>query len=274
MIKEKHRAKRWLIIIGIVVSLLWLYPFYLIVTNSFKTQSEIFKNILGLPKAFTFENYPIAAQELDLGHSFLNSFLITVIALVVIIVCTSMAAYSLSRNTSKFSTGVYLFFAVGMLIPFQSIMIPLISIFGKMQMLNRTGLIIMYLGMASAQAIFLYYGALQSIPRSLDEAALIDGASKWQIFWKIIFPLLKPTTITVIVLDSLWFWNDYLLPSLVINRPGMYTIPLKMFYFFGTYSKQWALALAALFMAILPIIILYAFLQKYIIKGVADGAVK
>lgn len=274
MIREKSKKKTFLIIIGIVTSIIWLYPFYLIIVNSFKTQSEIFTNILGLPKKFTAENYPIAAEQLDLIRSFFNSAVITIIALVVIIICTSMAAYALSRNTSKLSTNIYLFFAIGMLIPFQSIMIPLITIFGKVNMLNRSGLIIMYLGMASAQAIFLYYGALQSIPRSLDEAALIDGASKWKIFWKVIFPLLKPTTVTVIVLDSLWFWNDYLLPSLVINRPGMYTIPLKMFYFFGAYSKQWALALAALFMAILPIIILYAFLQKYIIKGVADGAVK
>jgi len=123
-------------------------------------------------------------------------------------------------------------------------------------------------------AIFLYYGALRGISTSLDEAAIIDGANRFQIFRYIIFPMLKPTTVTVIVLNAIWFWNDYLLPSLVINKEGMYTIPLKTFYFFGEYSKQWHLALAALIIAIIPIIIVYMFLQKYIIKGISDGATK
>ena len=115
---------------------------------------------------------------------------------------------------------------------------------------------------------------MKSIPRALDEAAIIDGASRWQVFWKVIFPMLKPTTVTVAVLNTMWIWNDYLLPSLVINSPTTQTIPLKMFFFFGQYTKQWHLALAALVIAILPVIIFYFFMQKQIIKGVADGAVK
>jgi raffinose/stachyose/melibiose transport system permease protein len=261
-------------IVGVLVSLVWLYPFYLIVANSFKTKADIFRSTLNLPSAPTLNNYSIALKQLDFVRSFINSLLITVIAIFIIVICTSMAAYALSRNKSKLSSAIYFIIAIGMLIPFQSIMIPLISIFGKVSLLNRPGLIFMYLGLGSSMAIFLYFGALRGVSKSLDEAATIDGASRFQIYWKIIFPLLKPTTVTVIVLNAIWFWNDYLLPSLVINKEGMYTIPLKMFYFFGEYSKEWNLALAALVIAIIPIIILYAFLQKYIIKGISDGAVK
>lgn len=273
--RKRERSKQLIIkLVAILLTLLWLYPFYLIVVNSFKTKAEIFQNTLNLPENATLENYPVAFEKLDFFRSAWNSLSITAVSLFVIVICTSMAAYALSRNKSKISTGLYFVIAIGLLIPFQAIMIPLVSLFGKANMLNRPGLIFMYLGLASSMAIFLYFGALRSIPQSLDEAATIDGASKFQIYWHIILPLLKPTTVTVIVLNSIWFWNDYLLPSLVINKEGMYTIPLKMFYFFGQYSKQWHLALAALFVAIVPIIILYVFLQKHIIKGISDGAVK
>ncbi|MEN0658285.1 carbohydrate ABC transporter permease [Caldifermentibacillus hisashii] len=272
------RAKRKNIIIlgiiGVLISLLWIYPFYLVFINSIKTKGEIFRNTLNWPEDLTLENYPKAFTELDFVQSFSNSVFITVISILVLVFCSSMAAYALSRNKSKLSSVIYFSLAISMLIPFQSIMIPLISIFGKVDMLNRTGLIIMYLGLGSAMAIFLYYGALRGISTSLDEAAIIDGANRFQIFRYIIFPMLKPTTVTVIVLNAIWFWNDYLLPSLVINKEGMYTIPLKTFYFFGEYSKQWHLALAALIIAIIPIIIVYMFLQKYIIKGISDGATK
>lgn len=274
MNKQKKRKALGIKVIGLLLMLAWLYPFYLIIINSFKTKSEIFKNTLNVPEQFTLENYPVAFEKLDFFKSAMNSVLITAVSLFVIVICTSMAAYALSRNKSKLSDRLYFVIAIGLLIPFQAIMIPLVSSFGKANMLNRPGLVIMYLGLASSMAIFLYFGALRGIPQSLDEAATIDGASRFQIYWHIILPLLKPTTVTVIVLNSIWFWNDYLLPSLVINKEGMYTIPLKMFYFFGQYSKQWHLALAALFIAIIPIIILYVFLQKYIIKGISDGAVK
>lgn len=132
----------------------------------------------------------------------------------------------------------------------------------------------MHLGFNTSMGVFMFVGALKSIPKSLDEAATIDGASRWQIFFKIIFPLLRPTAVTIGLLDAIAIWNDYLLPSLTVNKPGMQTIPIKMFYFFGSYTKQWHLALAGLLVAIIPIIIVYFFTQKQIIKGVADGAVK
>ncbi|OAK75540.1 carbohydrate ABC transporter permease [Lederbergia galactosidilytica] len=274
MIARQRSKKIGLIVLGIFLSLFWFYPFYLVIVNSFKTKSEIFANTLGLPTEGTLENYTEAFIALDFVKSFFNSLFITVSSIFLICIVTSMAAYALSRRQGKTSSAIYFLFAICMLIPFQSIMIPLVPIFGSFDMLNRAGLIIMYLGLGSSLAVFLYFGALRGIPMALDEAAIMDGCNRFQIYWHIILPMLKSTTVTVIVLNAIWFWNDYLLPSLVINKQGMYTIPLKMFYFFGEYSKQWHLALAALVIAIIPIILVYMFLQKYIIKGISEGAVK
>ncbi|KQL27602.1 carbohydrate ABC transporter permease [Cytobacillus solani] len=259
---------------GIFLALIWLAPFYLMIVNSLKTKREIFEDTLKPPSTVTFENYVQAFSELDFLRTFTNSVLITVLSVVIIVIFSSMAAYALSRVKSRLSTIIFFVFVAAMLIPFQSVMIPLVTIFGKFEMLNRGGLIFMYLGFGASLSIFLYHGALSSIPKSLDEAATIDGANKFQVFWYIIFPMLKPITVTVAILNTIWIWNDYLLPSLVINQKGMETIPLKMFFFFGEYTKQWHLALAGLTLAIIPVIILYFFAQKEIIKGVSEGAVK
>lgn len=261
-------------ILGIIFALIWLLPFYLIVVNSFKSKTEIFSNTLGLPKDFTFENYPEAFKELDFGRSFVNTLFITVVAVILISLVSSMAAYAIQRSENKLCKLFYFVFVAAMLVTFQSVMIPLVSIYGKAQMLNRFGLIFMHLGFNVSMGVFMFAGALKGIPKSLDEAATIDGANRWQIFFKIIYPMLKPTAVTVALLNAILIWNDYLLPSLVINKPGMQTIPIKMFYFFGAYTKQWHLALAGLLIAIVPVIIFYFFMQKHIVKGVADGAVK
>jgi len=244
------------------------------IVNSFKTKKEIFTDTLSLPAVFSLENYYEAFERLSFLQTFLNSIVITGLSVGIIIIFSSMAAYSLSRNKSKISSILFFVFIAAMLIPFQSVMIPLVSIFGKLDMLNRIGIIFMYLGFGSSLSIFLFYGALSGIPKTIDEAARIDGASNLQIFWHIIFPMLKPITVTVGILNTIWIWNDYLLPSLVINQQGMETIPLKMFYFFGEYTKQWHLALAGLTLAIIPVIIGYFLAQKHIIKGVSEGAIK
>ncbi|MCH1626140.1 carbohydrate ABC transporter permease [Ferdinandcohnia quinoae] len=272
--KSKKRKLYALEIFGILLALLWLSPFYLMLVNSFKTKREIFTDTLKLPDVFTWDNYVTAFEELDFLRTFFNSALITILGVIVIIIFSSMAAYALSRRKGKVSGLIFMLFVAAMLIPFQSVMIPLVSIFGKLELLNRFGIIFMYLGFGSSLSIFLYHGSLTAIPKSLDEAATIDGANRFQIFWHIIFPMLKPITVTVAILNIIWIWNDYLLPSLVINQEGMQTIPLKMFYFFGQYTKQWHLALAGLTIAIIPVIIVYFFLQKQIIKGVSEGSVK
>lgn len=261
-------------IFGVLLALLWLSPFYLMIVNSFKTKREIFTDTLHIPEVWTVDNYVEAFAQLDFVQTLMNSLIITVVSVTVIIVCSAMAAYALSRNKSKLSGLLFFVFVAAMLIPFQSVMIPLVSIFGKMEMLNRMGLIFMYLGFGSSLSIFLFHGTLNGVPTALDEAAAIDGCNKYQTFWRIIFPLLKPIAVTVGILNTIWIWNDYLLPSLVINQEGTQTIPLKMFFFFGEYTKQWHLAMAGLTLGIIPVIVAYFVAQRQIIKGVAEGAVK
>ncbi|WP_425442102.1 carbohydrate ABC transporter permease, partial [Sediminibacillus massiliensis] len=189
------KTKRNLIIIeivGLLIALLWLSPFYLMLVNAFKTKREIFEGVLGLPTALTSENFVNAFIDLNFMSSLFNSLLVTGASVAVIILCSSMAGYALARNKSKLSGALLLVFVSAMLIPFQSVMIPLVSLFGQVEMLNRAGLIFMYLGFGCSLSIFLYHGAMTGISKSLDEAAIIDGANKFQTFWYIIFPLLKP----------------------------------------------------------------------------------
>ena len=273
MISKKRRSKIILIIASTIIALIWLSPFYLMIVNAFKSKFEIFSNVLSLPSEWKFDNFVQAFIDLDFLNALANSFIITFLSVLIIIVFSSMAAYALARNKSKLSGMFFLVFVAAMLITFQSVMIPLISIFGQIDLLNTSGLIFMYLGFGSSLSIFLYHGAVKGIPASLDEAAMIDGASRWTIFWRIIFPMLKPISVTVMILNVIWIWNDYLLPSLVLSQKYA-TIPLRMFFFFGQYTKQWHLALAGLTLAIIPVIVLYFFAQKHIIEGVAEGAIK
>ncbi|AIM17066.1 MULTISPECIES: carbohydrate ABC transporter permease [Neobacillus] len=271
--QKKKRNRIILEIFGLLLALLWLSPFYLMVVNAFKTKREIFSDVLGMPEEFTMENFVEAFYHLDFIHSLMNSLIISILGVGIIIIFSSMAGYALARNKSKLSGFIFFMFVGAMLIPFQSVMIPLVSIFGQADMLNSAGLIFMYLGFGSSLSIFLYHGAMNGISNSLDEAAYIDGANKFQVFWHIIFPLLKPISVTVGILNIIWIWNDFLLPSLVLKEESA-TIPLKMFFFFGQFTKQWHLALAGLTIAIIPVIIAYFFAQKQIIKGVSEGAVK
>lgn len=207
--------------------------------------------------------------------AFVNSLIITVFSVIVIAVFSAMTAYLFVRTNWLFNKVMFFAMVAAMLIPFQAIMIPLVQIYGGLNLLNsRWILVYMYLGFGTSFAVFLYHGFIKSIPLELEEAALIDGCSRLQVFFKIVFPLLKSTTITLIILNVLWIWNDFLLPSLVLISPSNRTLPLTTFYFHGTYTSDYGLLMAALALTILPVIIFYAFLQKHIIKGVMEGAIK
>lgn len=271
---EKKRRLIGVEVLGLLLAVIWLVPFYLMIVNAFKMKRDIFADTLGLPDEWTWDNFVQAFEQLGFLKAFWNSLLITGVSTLLIILFSAMAAYALSRNKSRLSSLVFFIFVAAMLIPFQSVMIPLVSQFGSLGMLNRGGLIFMYIGFGASLSIFLYHGALKGIPESLDDAAKIDGCNKFQTFWYIIFPLLRPMSVTVAVLNVIWIWNDYLLPSLVIGGKGTETIPLQLFFFFGQYTKQWHLALAGLTISILPVIIAYFFAQKQIIKGISEGAVK
>ncbi|MDD3224304.1 MAG: carbohydrate ABC transporter permease [Clostridium sp.] len=273
--KKKFKLKVFLIsLLGIALGLIFLSPFYIIIVNAFKTKEQLFKSTLSLPAQMTLSNFKDAFVELDFVNSIWHSLFITVFSVIFIIIFSSMAAWVLERSNSKISNFILLLFVVSMIVPFQAVMLPLIRLMGKMGFLNMGGIIFMYVGFGASLSVFLYHGFLKSIPKELDEAAMLDGCNRFQMFWYIIFPLLKPMSVTVGILNTVWIWNDYLLPSLVINKPDTLTIPLKTFFFFGEYTKQWNLALAGLILDIIPVIIFYFIAQKHIIKSVAAGSIK
>ena len=263
----------WLLLI------FYMVPFYLMFINSFKTRREIFSDTTSIPKVWNISNYTQAIEKMDMLKSLGNSLIITIGGVLVILLFSSMAAWVLVRDKSMKSKIVFYVFTAGMIVPFQAVMLPLVKFMGKLSIGpfsmigTHYGLIFMYLGFGASMSIFLYHGFIKSIPTEIEEAAIIDGCSKWQVYTKIIVPLLKPTTVTVSVLNGIWIWNDFLLPYLTINGE-IATIPLAMNNFFGAFSKQWELAMAALVLAILPIIIFYFFAQKQIISGIVQGSIK
>lgn len=258
-----------------VTMVLYLLPFFLVIVNSLKARKDIILNPIGLPETPLFSNYVDAATQMSYLHGFINSLIITAASVAVILIFSSMTAWILVRRNWLISKIFFLSLVAAMIIPFQAIMIPLVKIYGSMGMLNsKASLIYLYLGFGTALAVFMYHGFMKSIPLELEEAALIDGASRFQTFWLIVFPILKPITVTIGILDVLWIWNDFLLPSLVLIHDKNRTIPLSTFYFSGTYTIDYGLAMSGLMLSILPVIILYLFMQKQIIKGVLQGSIK
>ncbi len=264
-----------------IALILYLTPFYLMFINSFKTRKEIFVNTTGLPSVWNFSNYLDAMERMHMSSAFINSIIITVVSVLFIILFSSMASWVLVRNESRASKIIFYVFIAAMVVPFQAVMLPLVKWMGilgidsiNFSMLGtHYGLIFMYIGFGSSMSIFLYHGVIKGIPKEIEEAAIIDGCSKWKVYTKVILPLLKPTTVTVAVLNGIWIWNDFLLPFLTVNGK-INTIPLAMNNFFGAFSKQWELAMAALILAVIPIIIFYFFVQRQIIAGIVQGSIK
>lgn len=273
---EKYSLKKFFLeITAILLGLLFLVPFYFVIANSLKTFSELLLNPAALPKMIQFDNYVRAWEILKFPTVFVNSLIITVLSNVGIVVLSSMAAYRMVRFPTKFNNLFFGLLVASMVIPFQSIMIPLVKVGKTVGLLNNIpGLIAAYLGFGAALSIFLYHGFMKSIPKEIEEAAIVDGCTSYQVFWKIIFPLMKPMTVTVLVLNSLWIWNDFLLPSLFLSDPELRTIPLAASSFFAQYTKQWDLALASLVLGVTPIVIFFLAMQKHIIKGITSGSVK
>lgn len=255
-----------------------LAPLALLLFNSFKSNNDIIESPVALPDSWSFGYITNAAGQINFFKAIGITFVITVVSIFLLVVVSSLAAWVMVRSKSLFGKILYMGFAAAMLIPFQSLMYPLLDIFEKLGMKNIPGLIFMYGGFGISMSVFLYHGFIKSIPQSLEEAAIIDGANLFQMFFYVVFPLLKSTTVTVIVLNGMWIWNDYLLPFLVIgNREGVKTLTLELYFAkltSGQYGNPWELVFPAVLVTIIPIIILYIFVQKYIVAGVADGAVK
>ena len=283
---ENERAARnrkitkiimWIVLL--ILFIMIVFPFIMVVINVFKTKADINSHPLALigKHGFTTKNFPKAMKKMHFWRVFGNSLIITLSSTVLTLLLSAMCAFVLVRNKWKACTLLFTMMIASMVIPFQVLMVPLVSFYGGLlNVLNqRLTLILMHTGFSLSMATFLYHGAIHTnIPLELEEAALIDGCTRWQTFWKVVYPLLTPTTATVAIIDAMAFWNDYLLPSLVLTDKSLYTIPIATQVFYGTFSTDIGLILAALLMAMLPILILYVFLQKYIVAGVTSGAVK
>lgn len=264
-----------------LLALLFLSPIYIMLVNSFKTRAELYNNALALPKSFSLQYFEAAIKKMNFLTVLGNSTFVTVMTVIFVVVLASMTAWMLVRTDNKLSKLMFMAFISTMLIPFQTLMMPLMQVMDWIRtylhipMLNtHGGLIFMNIGFHASIAVFLYHGFIKSIPIALEEAATLDGCSKFGVFWRIVFPMLKTITITVAILDVISTWNDYLLPSLTLSDKGLRTIQLSTFYFFGEFTIVWNQAMAGLTLTIIPVVIFYAIAQKYIIKGIAEGAVK
>ncbi len=274
--KISHVVK---ILILVLLFICFIFPFILVVINVFKEKADITIDPMALigSRGFTTKNFPEAMEKMNFWLSFGNSAMITICSTILTILFASMTAFVIVRNNWKACGLLFGAMIASMVIPFQVLMIPLVSLYGGIFgiMNHRATLIFMHTGFSLSMATFMFHGAIHTnVPIALEEAATIDGCTRWQTYWKIVFPLLKPTIATVAIIDAMAFWNDYLLPSLVLAKKELYTIPIATQVFYGTYSTDIGLVMAALLLAMLPILILYLFLQRFIVEGVTSGAVK
>ena len=273
---KKHIIKTWILsIAALAVGIVFVSPLYLVFVNSVKTVREIYLSPLGLPVEISWNNFGRVMEKIDFGQALKNSLFFVVFGVAGLLVICSMAAYRLARHRTRVNKLVYLLLVSSILVPFQTVMIPLIKIIASIGLYNtRIGVLLAYYGYGIPFAVFLFYGFLSSIPREIEEAALIDGGSLFQVYRCIILPLLKPICVTVAVLDVLWIYNDFLLPFVLISDNELRTLPLVMYTFFTAYERPWDLAMASLTMVLTPAIIMFVILQKQITGGIVSGAVK
>ena len=274
--KQKKLKMIALEIILIIAAFAFIYPIVLILYNSFKSFSEIMLNVISFPTVFELKNYTDVWNMLNYPRIFLNTLIITSFSTAGIVLAGSMAGYKLSRTKTRYSWLVFTLCITPMMIPFQSTMITLVQEAKFLHLTgNMPGLAVLYWGINSPFVMFLYHGYVKSLPKELDESASIDGCSALRTFFSIILPVMKPMTITVVVINFTQIWNDFLLPLLMVNsNKSTRTLQLAAYSFFGQYIQQWNLALAAVIMTVTPSVIFFLLLQKHIIKGVAAGAVK
>jgi raffinose/stachyose/melibiose transport system permease protein len=282
MWESKYKRPVSSVVVGWLIAAIVMVPLYIMVVSAFKSVKEIFTNPLALPSSWDLNNFAEAIEKTNFFHALFNSVLITFASVALIVIVSSMAAWSLARDDSKISKMIFLLFAATMIIPFQSLMIPLVQYFNNMavepigfHMLDSYyGVILAHTGFGLSLSVVMYHGFIKGIPRELEEAAAVDGCGQWRIFWSVVFPNLKPVTATVAVLNALSIWNDYLLPALLLRSPEYRTLPMSTFYFMGSWSVSWNTAMAFLTLALIPVIIFYMLAQKKIIAGVMGGAIK
>lgn len=263
----------------LALSLVWIYPVILILLNSLKAETAISTtSVFTLPTSETFvglDNYIHGVTQMNFLSSFGYSVIITVTSVALIILCCSMCAWYITRVNTMVSKLMYLLCAFSMVVPFQMVMFTLSKTADSLRLNTPFNICIIYLGFGAGLAVFMFTGFMKSVPLAIEEAAMIDGCNPLQIFFKIVFPVLKPTAISTAILETMWVWNDYLLPTLVLDIKKYRTIPMAIQYFRGSYGRvEMGPMMACIMITVIPIIILYLACQKYIIEGVVAGAVK
>ena len=265
----------WLTALLVVLALTIAIPLYFAVVTALKTTDQLGGTGFGLPTSVRWSNFADAWRLTDFPRTALNSAIITVGAVVLTLLTNSMVAYAIARNLERrFFKGMYYYFVSALFVPFPIIMLPVAKETAMLHLDNRVGLILLYVVYGLAFNIFIFTAYIQSIPRELEEAAAIDGASTWGIFWKVIFPLLAPMNATVGILTCLWAWNDFLLPLVILSDPGSATLPLVQYVFQSQFQTNYPTAFASYLMAMAPLLLVYVFAQRWVISGVTRGAVK
>ena len=289
MVGKEKRTKSYILTgVGVIIALYVLFPFFLVVLNSFKAQASIVESPVAFKGASFGQliknlNAVINNSNFQFWYAFGTSAVITIISLVLLAVLGAMAAWVISRNNkTTWATVIYMVFIASMIIPFQVVMLPLISTFrdvgkfiGISMLQSIPGIVFAYCGFGGAMTVFILTGFIKGVPYDLEEAAAIDGCSPEGTFFKIILPLLTPVITTVTILNGMWIWNDYLLPSLMLGQNGkVKTLPVAVQAFVGSYVKQWDLILTAALLAIIPMVVIFLIGQKQIMNGMVEGAVK
>lgn len=275
-LKQEKRIPIFIFILMLIIVALYLSPLVLIMLNSVKEYSEIMKNVLAFPEHFTLKNFAVVFSDMNYPLTFFNTLAVTITGTAGIVVFGAMAGYKMARVKTKYSRFLFLYCITPMMVPFQSFMITLVVIAKHLHMTNSIpGLGIIYWGLGIPMALFLYQGFAKTIPYELEESALMEGCSQPRLFLQIIFPLLKSVTASVIVVNAMWIWNDFLLPLLVIGGSKEHkTLQLAAYAFMGQYKSEWQNIMAAAILIIIPALVIYLIFQKNIIKGLVAGAVK
>ena len=276
---KDRRINSVLSVVLTIVCILWMYPVFMILMNSLKTERAITTtHAFELPTAETFvglKNYIYGITEMDFLSSLWYSFIITISSVALILLCCSMCAWYITRVQGVLSKGMYYLCVFSMIVPFQMVMFTLAKTADTLKLNNPYNICIIYLGFGAGLAVFMFTGFVKSMPIAIEEAAMIDGCNPLQIFFKVVCPILKPTMISTAILETMWVWNDYLLPTLVLDINQYRTIPMAIQYFRGSYGKvEMAPMMACIMITVIPVIVLYLACQKYIIDGVVAGAVK
>ncbi|MGO4546079.1 carbohydrate ABC transporter permease [Paenibacillus sp. 2TAB23] len=274
--KKKIKANDVVVFaVTFVIAIIFAFPIYFNIMSAFKSNGEIMRDAIAFPKGLYLDSFKYLLTETQYPAAMLNSAILTFVSIVAMVLVIPMAAYAIERTNSKWTNSVFTYFLFGMMVPFQVYMIPLfkqlklIGLFGTL-----TGPILVYISGSVGFGVLLYTSFLKGIPKEIEESAEIDGCSRTGIFWRIVFPLLGPVTASMVVLQGLGIWNDFLMPMMVLPAGQAKTMIVELFYYVGEFSSRWDMIFAGTTMSLIPVLIAFLSLQKYFVKGVSSGAIK